>query len=196
MFQRSGENAWETHSSWSMEVSVYIFCYLCVKCSLNEGHYLTIYCWFSPKGGKRDIPKVWLSRQEKRDLNKFKFFVLCLGFLLGVVDGFCGWKQRKKGREAAKKDLGIGRQGFLPEELCGEDNSPGSQLSPWWPKILQEKPLIPAPCLAPEFLISLCASHGWGCLGSRNGKDHNNGRKNSRRNPAGRKIGFYVDVLC
>lgn len=123
MFQRSGENAWETHCSWSMEVTVYIFCYLCVKCSLNEGHYLTIYCWFSPKGGKMDVPKVWVSRQENGiGINSKSFFFLFF-FLLCAQDsswelwmGFVGEnKGKKKGgsKKGGNSETGISAWGIL-----------------------------------------------------------------------------------
>lgn len=153
MFQRSGENAWETHCSWSMEVTVYIFCYLCVKCSLNEGHYLTIYCRFSPKGGKMDVPKVWVSRQENGigiNSKSFFFFVfffaLRSGFLLGIMDGFCGWKQREKeGRQQKRREL-------RDRDFCLR-NSEGRTLSLFHnclcdgQKLLQVMPVIAALCL-------------------------------------------------
>lgn len=189
------EKAWETHSSWSMEVTVYIFCYLCVKCSLNEGHYLTIYCWFSPKGGKMDIPKAWLSRQENGiGINSKRFF----RFVPWIPPGSCGWfvwvTTKGKRREAARKE-GIQRQGFLPEELRGGDTFPVLSLAAKnCSKLDQARPLIPALCLQPVITDFPLVPPGDGniweagmakvtaiCRG-----------KNSRRNSAEMKICFYA----
>lgn len=90
-------------------------------------------------------------KQIQRGFFLLVFFALCPGFLLGVVDGFSGWKQREKeGRQ--QKTEGIQRQGFLSEELWGEDTFLVSEfpvLAKNCSKLDQAMPLTPTLCLSP-----------------------------------------------
>jgi len=77
-----------------MEVNVYIFCYLCVKCSINEGYYLIIYCCILPdflqKVGKYIFQRSG-STDKKMALNSIeRAFALWPGFLLRVTDHLPG----------------------------------------------------------------------------------------------------------
>lgn len=148
-----------------------------------------------------DIPKAWLSRQENGiEINSKRFF----RFVPWIPPGSCGWfvwvTTKEKRREAARKE-GIQRQGFLPEELCGGDTFPVSQLFPWWPKIAkncskldQVRPLIPALCLQPVITDFPLVPPGDGNIWEAGMAKVTAicGGKNSRRNSAEMKICFYA----
>lgn len=123
MFQRVGKNAWETHFSWSMEVGVYIFCCLRVKCYTNEGFYLIIYCCILPDFlwiVKKCIFQKSGSTAKKKALKSTgRALALWLGFLLGAADHFHGWKQRKKPKVSQQERKGAGDVFFLLRRYMG-----------------------------------------------------------------------------
>lgn len=174
---------------------LYFFCYLCVKCSLNEGHYLTIYCWFSPKGGKTDIPKVWVSRQGNAIEINSNFLLCALDFSQELWMGFVGEnKGKKEGRQQERREF-RGR-GFCPRNCVGRALSLFHSSFRDGQKLLWVMPLIPGPCLSPatsDFpLVYPMDGDIWEA--GRAKITAICGRENSRRHPAGMKIGFYGNV--